>query len=122
MRHDERPDQARRDAPARRVHVFQLPVLVEELDIRALREVLPQIMARAHLQRLAVLHHAFDALRVHSAGEPFAFRLVAAHHRHAHHVLGDVRVDIQHPRDFLARLRLRRVRRVPLLPQELRRA
>ena len=61
VRHDQAADQARRDAPARGPGVLLLAVLIEELDVERLGEVLAEEVAGAGLQRLAVLHHRFDA-------------------------------------------------------------
>ena len=43
-------------------------------------------------------------------------------HRHGRDVLGDVAVDVEHPRDFFGRFLLGRVRGVTFLPQEFQRA
>ena len=51
----------------------------------------PRIMRGAGLQRLAVLHHRFDGIGAHRAGETLILRLLARDHRHGQHVFGKAR-------------------------------
>jgi hypothetical protein len=94
--HDHRADQPRADAPARRVDEILLLVAAEELDLERLGKILRQVVARPHLQRLAVLHEAFDAVRRLRAGELFRLGLLALDDRHREHVLDEVGVDVEH--------------------------
>ncbi len=49
-----------------------LPARDWNLMPAGVREILPEEMRRARLDRLAVLHHRLDAMRLHRAGEPLA--------------------------------------------------
>ncbi len=85
----------------------------------ALREILAEEVARAGLQRFAVLHHRFDAVRALGAGETLAGRLLALDDGHRHPVLGKVGVDVEHAHRLFDGFLARRMRRMPFLPQEL---
>ena len=63
VRHDEGADQARRDAPGRVPDVIELAGCGLERDLERPREVLAEVVARAGLQRLVVLHHRLAAVR-----------------------------------------------------------
>src|SRR5205823_3291539 len=67
--HDRGPDQAGRDAPRRLPRVLHLAALVLEADVERLGEVLRELVAGAHLQRLAVAHHPLARPRADRAGE-----------------------------------------------------
>ena len=120
MDHDQPADQACRYAPGCGPDMFKstLPRLV--LDSRCPGEVLPQEMAGTGLQRLAVLHHGFNAQRTHGAREPFGCRLLTNQDRHRHVLLREFPVDVQHTARFFPGLLLGLVCRVSLLPEELR--
>ena len=83
-------------------------------------EVLAELVAGGHLQRLAVAHHPFERERVVGAGEALARGLHAdddGHREHVHHeVLVDLVVDAHRVR---AGVGLGGVRGVALLPEEL---
>ena len=53
------------------------------------------------------------------AGELLVVGLLPADHRHRHHVLGEVGVDVEHAVHLFERLFVRRVRGVAFLPEEL---
>ena len=55
MGHDERSDEARADAPGRRPHKLPRALARLEVHLEGSREVLPQEVARAALQRPPVL-------------------------------------------------------------------
>ena len=116
--HDQRADQPRAHAPARGPHELFSTLAGLVLHFEGLGEVLTQVVARARLQRLVVLHHAFDGERLHRAGETLAGRLGAAHHRHRQNVFGEPAVALEHLEGFLAGLLGGGVGGVPLLPQE----
>src|SRR5437762_13918774 len=69
VRHDEAADEPRGRAPAGRPRMIELALLVLKLDVERLREILPEEMARARLQRLAVLHHRLDTQRMNRPGK-----------------------------------------------------
>ena len=120
VRHDETADEASRDAPRRREREALLPFGVEEFDAARLREVLSEEVRGAGLKGFAILHHRFDRVRVDGAREALARGLRAANHGHRHVVLSEGGVHVEHLARLFARFSLRRVRGVPLLPEELR--
>src|SRR3989442_1640196 len=67
--HDQAADHAGADAPRGLPRVLALAAVGEVLDVERLGEVLPELVRRAHLQGLAVAHHAFERERVDGAGE-----------------------------------------------------
>ena len=79
----------------------------------------PEEVARAGLQRFAVLHHRLDAVRALGAGEAFAGRLLALDDGHGHPALGEVGIDVEHAHRLFDGFLARRVRRVAFLPEEL---
>ena len=62
------------DAPRRGPRGLLRAVVVEELDVERPGEVLAELVAGAHLQRLAVAHHRLERERVVGAGEALASR------------------------------------------------
>ena len=81
--------------PIRRVETPQLVVLQKasspasswNLMFWASAKLVPEEVRGAGLQRLAVLHHGFDGIGVHRAGEALILRLLAGDHRHRQHRL-----------------------------------
>src|SRR6185503_8975905 len=63
VRHEQAAYEPRRDAPARRPRVLLRAVGTQKLNVARASEILAQEMARARLQRFAVLHHRFDRER-----------------------------------------------------------
>ena len=95
---------------------------VLELNVLGFREVRPEIMRRAGLQCLAVLHHRFDRIGIVGAGETFVGRLLAGDDRHGQHVLGERAIDLEHLQRLVDRVLAVGVRRMAFLPKELGRA
>ncbi len=122
VRHDDGANQARRRAPARFLRIGQLSFLILELDAVRLGEIRAEVVARAGLQRLAVLHHGFHGVRCTRAGELFLIRLLTDIHRQRHHVFRNLLIDVQHLHRLFLRLFGRCVDGVPLLPEEFARA
>ena len=60
VRHDQRADQAGGNTPRSRVRVLHRAVAAGERNVLRLREILPEVMRRSRLDRLAVLHHRLD--------------------------------------------------------------
>ena len=87
MRHDYRADEPRGNAPARLISILVRAVLIQKLHVERAREIIAEIMRRAGLQALAVLHHRFHAVRGDRARELFLFRLLSAKHGQAQHVV-----------------------------------
>ena len=104
------------------MHVFDLVVAVGELHAECLREPVAEVMARAGLQRLPVVHQGFDRIGRFRAGEFFLFGLASADDRDRQDLFAEIRVDVQHLlcpcRSFLGR----GVRGMAFLPQEFARA
>ena len=122
MRHDERPDQPGRDPPGSSPHIFEPVFAVLELAVERFGEILAEEMTGAGLQRLAILHHGFDTVRVHRTRKTFACRFHAPDNRHGHPFLGKSGVYFQHAQRFLDGFLLRFVGSVPFLPEKFHRA
>ena len=75
-------------------------------------------MARARLKRLFVAHHGFAGVGVRGAGEAFPRRLLPLDDRQRQAVFHDAPVDFEHPERLFERFRLRRMGRMPLLPEK----
>ena len=71
------------------------------------------------LERETVLHHGLDRVAVQRSGKFLGMRFLALDHRHRHHVLGDLGINIEHPQHFFLSLFVSGVRGVAFLPQEL---
>ena len=93
-----------------------------ELDLERFREVLPEIMRRTRLQRAAVAHQRLDRIGARCARELFAFALLPVDHGHRELGLRKLLVEREDLQRLLLRLGLGLMRRMPFLPQELRRA
>ena len=92
-------------------------------DVEGRGEVLLELMARRHLEGLAVAHHHFAGDRVRRAGEPLRPCLDPTQHRHRQAVAQERRVDVLVDRAGEAGgIGFRRVGRVAFLPEELARA
>ena len=72
MRHDHCADEPCAYAPACRPTELLPAVARLELNAARAREVLPKKMRRSGLDRFAILHHCFDAERLHRAGKALA--------------------------------------------------
>ncbi len=119
VRHDQGTDQSRRNAPACGPGIFAFAALGLEHDLLGLGEILAQEVARAGLQRFAILHHRFDRKRLDGTGKSFGRCFAADDDRHRHPVFGKVGVDIDHPLGFFDRFFAGGVNGVSFLPQEL---
>ena len=78
-------------------------------------------MRRARLQRAAVAHQRLNRVRAKRAGELLALALAALDDRHRHLGFEHVLVEMQDLDRLVLGFRLGLVRRVPFLPQKLRR-
>src|SRR5438874_7287708 len=83
------------------------------------REVLAEVVRGAHLQRLAVHHHALDRGRVLGARKLLAVGLATGEDWNRAPLLGDTAVAVEHLRDFFLGLRRGLVKGMALLPEEL---
>ena len=91
-----------------------------EGDVERLGEVLAQLVAGAHLQRLAVAHHPLEGVGGVGAGEALPLGLAADQHGQGHDVPGEVLVDVvQDAQGVGAGVVLGGVGGVALLPEEL---
>ena len=102
------------------MHELALVVAVQVLDVEGLGEVLPQVVRRAGLQGLAVLHHGLDGVGAKRPGEFFRLAFAARNYWHGQPFLVEFAVDLQHLKGFRLGLVGCFVGGVPLLPEELR--
>ena len=117
--HDETADDARGQTPRGLVRIDLLIVLVGIGDVERAGKAVAEVMARAGLERLAVVHHALDRVGVHGAGELLLVGLVAADDGHGQLLLAGLGINFEHLQRLLARLFLGGVQGVPLLPEKL---
>ena len=75
MRHDERPNHARRQAPAGRIHVLPISRFRLKRHVESFSKILPQMVGGAGLQRFPVAHHGLDRVGVMRAREFLRLRL-----------------------------------------------
>ena len=99
-----------------------LPSRDLKLDSARARKVLPEKMRSAGLDRFAILHHRFDAKRLHRAGETFALRFLAGENRQREIIAHEGFVNVEHLLRLLARFGFGFVHGVAFLPEEFRRA
>ena len=78
MGHDHAADETGGDAPARLMNVLLRLSLSRNLVSNASAKLRAEIMGRAGLKRLLVLHHRFDAVGAKGAGELLAVALLSA--------------------------------------------
>ena len=120
MCHDKSAYQPGTDTPACRVNELKLAVFILEFNISAPGKILSQIMAGAHLQRLAVLHQAFYGKRFQRPGEAFTLGFAAFYNRYGHYILGEIGINVKHAPGFLKGLFFGGVRGMAFLPEEFR--
>jgi hypothetical protein len=119
VRHDQAAHHPRRRAPRRGPCGLSLALGVQELDLEHARKVLAELVARAHLERLAVAHHRFARQRILRAGKSLLCSLQADDNGDREHLHHEVLVDlVQHALGEGARVFACRVRSVPFLPEE----
>src|SRR5437762_14364197 len=119
MRHHHRAYHPGGHAPTGRMGVLLLVAAPRIREVVGAAEVLPEVMRGAHLQRLAVHHHALDRGRVLGTGTLLALRFAAGEDRDRAPLLVDPAVAREHSRYFLRRLRRGVVDRVSLSPDVL---
>ena len=117
--HDDRADQAGGHAPRGLLHVLEGVVLVRVLHVKRLGKAVAEVMARAGLERLAVVHHGLDGVGLFRAREALLLGLFALEHRDGKVLLAELRIDVQHAQGLLHRLLGGGVDGVALLPPEL---
>ena len=117
--HDECAHQSRRDAPGRSPYILGFVLFGEERHVERLGEILSQEMAGTGLQRLAVLHHGFDAVGVECARKTLVRRLDSLQYGDSHHRLDEVGIYVQHLLCEVLGLLFGSVGGVALLPEEL---
>ena len=122
VRHDDRADEARAHAPARRPAKLLRARARLKLDPARARKILAEKMRGAGLDRLPVLDHRFDAERLHRAGKAFALGFLAAENRDREMIAHELFVNVEHLLGFRARFGFGFVDGVALLPEELGRA
>ena len=112
-------DESRRHAPRGPPHVLDRLVAGLKRDVERLREILPEIVRRAGLQRPAIAHQRLDRVRAQRARQISRFRFSARDDRHRQYRLAHVAVEIENLQRFLFGLGLGFVRGVPFLPEKL---
>ena len=122
VRHDDAADHSRRNAPRGRPGVLQRLVAALELDLERFREVLPEVVRRAGLQRAAIAHERLDGIGARRAGKLLARALLPVEHGHREHLFRERLVDAEHPQRLFVRFGFGLVRGVALLPEEFGRA
>ena len=117
--HDDRADQAGGHAPRGLLHVLQGVVLIRVGHVERLGKAVAEVVARAGLQRLAVVHHGLDGVGLFRARKALLLGLFALEDRDGEVLLAEGRVDVQHAQGLLHRLLGGGVDGVALLPPEL---
>ncbi len=120
MSHHEAADQPGGDSPRGVPDVVVLTPLRLEGDPEGTREVLSQEVRGARLERAIVLHQHLEGVRAGCAGELPLLRLAPRDRGHRHPPLHERSVDAEHALRLFFSLLGGRVRRVTLLPEELR--
>ena len=119
VHHDDGTDHSRGHAPAGLVSVDEFIFLIRVLDTERAGKSVAEVVARAGLQRLAVVHEGLDRVGRLGAGKFFLVGLAALDHRDRQELLAEVRVDVEHLLGAGLRLLSGRVDRVTFLPQKL---
>ena len=120
MGHHQRADQPGRDTPGGRPDILPRAFAGLILHLERPGEVLAQVVRGPALQGLAVLHQRLDGVGAQRPRELLAVGLDPGVDGDRHLLLGEAAVDLQDEQRLLLGLRLRGVRRVTLLPEELR--
>src|SRR5262245_38555516 len=118
MRHDDRSNHARRHPPARRPAKFLFAFAVLKSNPASTREVLPEKMRSAGLDRLSILYHRFNCHGLHRAWKFFALRFFAGKNGNRAMIARKRFVDTEHALRLLARFRFGLVNGVPFLPEK----
>ena len=119
VHHDDRADETGGHTPGGLVHIFQLIVLIRELDAEGFGKAISEIVAGAGLQSLSVVHQSLNGIGSLRSREFFLIRLLSPDDGHRKHLFAEVRVQVQHLDGALLRLLHGGVGGVSLLPQEL---
>src|SRR4029453_15366932 len=101
---------------------FLFAFAVLKLNAARAREVLPEKMRSACLDRLAVLHDRFNRHRLHRAWKFFALRFFPRKNGNGAMIARKRFVNTEHTLRLLARFRFGLVNSVPLLPEKFGRA
>ena len=118
VNHDEGAHEAGGHAPARGPYILGLVLLVEESHVETLGKVLPQEVACAALQGLAVLHHGLNGIGVEGSGEALGFALHTLYDGYSHPLLGKFGIHLEHLPGLDLGLFRGGVGGVALLPEE----
>ena len=118
MGHDNAADQPGGYAPGGLERIDLLVILVGKFNIKSLGKAVAEVVGGAGLQRLAVMHHAFDGIGRFGAVELFLVGLLAPGHGHGKHILTEVGIHIQHGLGESLGFLRSGVNGVPFLPQK----
>ena len=119
MGHNQSTHKACTYAPRGCPHILLLALLRGVLHVEGLGEILTEEVRSAALQCLAILHKGLDGEGVDSTSKALVRRLVTHDDGHAHPLLGEGSVDVNHTLGLLDSLLGGGVCRMSLLPQEL---
>ena len=104
------------------MNILELIVPVSILDIEGFCESIAEVMRRAGLQCLSVMHQRFDREGRFRTGKTLLFRLLAADDRDRQVLLAEIRINVQHLDRALSGLLCCCMSGMPFLPPELSRA
>ena len=93
--HDDAADDTGRHAPRGLMGVLELVVLIGEGDAKLLGKAGAEVVARAGLERLVVVHHALDGVGVDGAGKLLLLGLVAPYDGHCEVIFAHIGVDLK---------------------------
>ena len=121
MRHDYRAYHASADSPTGCPAVLLFLVCIQILNVKRFREVLPQVVRGAGLERAFVTHHRLDGIGSQRAGKLFAVAFPTGDDRNRGFVHREVSVDVKNAEGFLFRFGVCGVRRMAFLPEKFHR-
>ena len=118
MGHDQPAHEASGHAPAGGVGKLLRAFAILVADARSAGEIGAEVVRRAGLKRLAVLHHRLDRPGFVRAGKALVLRLLARDHGNREILFGAGAVHLERAMGLGARFVAGRVGGMPLLPQE----
>ncbi len=104
--------------------MLQRAALIQVANLEGLGEILAEVVRSTCLQLLAIAHHGLpiEYARGVGAGEALGLRFSAGNDGDRRFIYSKISVDIEHLAGFGFGFIIRRVRRVPFLPEKFERA
>ena len=96
VHHDDGADDPRRKSPRGLMDVFELVVPVGELDIESSGKAVSEVVARARLQCLAVMHECLYRICRDSSCESLLLGLLTSDDGYGKELLDEVRIYVEH--------------------------